>query len=185
MRHFIVNICSLAALIACSDPTPPSIPNFAPKELTTPTPSAVPTALEDEAPLNDGNSSLDAGIALQAIPVSSSPRRLGRPVLLDFSRDNCLPCDIMRPWVDLLRKKYDGTVEVIEVNIDREENHALGMFFKTRAVPLQVYLDAEGREQARSEGIATLPQMQSNLERLGFLKKNGKYKKSPSHGSSP
>jgi len=84
----------------------------------------------------------------------------------------------MRPWVDELRKSCEGVVEVIEVNIDREENHALGMYFKARAVPLQVYLDAEGRELARSEGIATLPQMQSALERLGFMKKDGLPRKS-------
>jgi hypothetical protein len=61
-------------------------------------------------------------------------------------------------------------VEVIEVNIDRPENKALAVFFKARAVPMQVYLDADGREVSRSTGIATLAQMQNEIERLGFSK---------------
>jgi thioredoxin 1 len=90
-------------------------------------------------------------------------------MLLDFTRDHCLPCEIMAPWVDELRKKYAGRVQVQEINIDRAENRELGRFFRARSIPMQVYVDAGGREIGRHVGLATLPQMERTLEKLGLV----------------
>ena len=144
------------ALVACSEPAP----SAAPPEERAATPG------QDEAPDRAAGEAPDAGAA----PTDVSPIRLGRPVLLDFSRDHCLPCELMRPWLDELRRRHARAVEVIEVNIDRPENKALAVFFKARSVPMQVYVDADGREVSRSTGIATLAQMQNQIERLGFSK---------------
>jgi thioredoxin 1 len=95
----------------------------------------------------------------------------GLPMLLDFTRDHCLPCDIMAPWVEELRKKHAERVLVKEINIDRPENRELGLFFKTRSIPTQVYVDAQGREVSRHVGLATKEQMQRTLEQLGFVGK--------------
>ncbi|MBW2278439.1 MAG: thioredoxin family protein, partial [Deltaproteobacteria bacterium] len=88
----------------------------------------------------------------------------------DFTRDHCLPCKIMAPWVDELRQTHAAQVAVVEINIDRPENKPLGRFFKTRSIPTQVYVDEQGREVSRNVGLATKPQMERTLKRLGFLK---------------
>jgi thioredoxin 1 len=161
MRSSISIIAVALALAACSENTPSRSPSPPPKGGSL----AVPTGGQ----ASDGQERVDGGIA--SAPIAGTPLDLGRPVLVDFSRDDCLPCDLMRPWVDDLRKRHRGTVEVIEVNIDRPENRSLAVFFKARAVPLQVYLDAEGREVARNTGLATLAQMEGELARFGFTKK--------------
>lgn len=155
---------AFAALAGCSDPAP----RAALPELPLPPPTAAPGAAAGEgsdAPADRaaaGEGERDGGPG----PEDAAPIRLGRPVLLDFSRDHCLPCDLMRPWLDELRRRHAGKVEVLEVNIDRPENRALAGFFRARSVPLQVYLDADGREVARNPGMATLPQMQIEIDRL-------------------
>jgi thiol-disulfide isomerase/thioredoxin len=176
MRCSLLVFLTSLALAACSDQTAPGAPSSgAPSAGTERAPAhALPVdrnagPAEGDAPDNAAGEAADAGPA----PLDVPPIRLGRPALLDFSRDNCLPCELMRPWVDDLRRRHEGTVAVIEVNIDRAENKALAVFFKARAVPLQVYVDADGKEVSRSTGIATLAQMQNQLERLGFLKKSG------------
>jgi thioredoxin 1 len=99
-------------------------------------------------------------------PVGGIMEASGRPMLLDFTRDNCLPCRIMDPWIREIRKKYSGRAEVVEINIDRPENETLEKFFKIRSVPAQIYLDAAGRQRLRHDGLATLKEMQKVMQQL-------------------
>lgn len=93
----------------------------------------------------------------------------GRPVVIDFTRDHCLPCEIMAPWVGELRKELDGKVDVTEMNIDRPGNKELGLFFKVGSIPTQVYIDAAGKEVSRHVGLATKPQMTATMRKHGFI----------------
>lgn len=158
MRCLPIVLCATVALAACSEPAPGG-PQM---EVKASAPASEPVPV----PVPEQTGVVDSGAA----PAEAPPIRLGRPVLLDFSRDHCLPCDLMRPWLDELRERHAGRIEVVEVNIDREENRQLAVFFRARAVPLQVYLDADGKELARSAGVATLAQMQAQLRRLGLSK---------------
>jgi len=124
-------------------------------------------AAEHEAEPTEHHAETDA---TDAGPVAS-PLPTGKPILIDFTRDHCLPCQIMAPWVDELRKKHADRVAVVEINIDRPENKSIGRFFKARSIPTQVYIDAQGREVARHVGLATKPQMERVLKRHGFLEK--------------
>jgi thioredoxin 1 len=108
--------------------------------------------------------SADAGPAVSPLPT-------GKPIMIDFTRDHCLPCQIMAPWVEELRKKHAALVNLVEINIDRKENKPLARYFKARSIPTQVYVDERGREVSRHVGIATKPQMERTLKRLGFLDK--------------
>ena len=98
-------------------------------------------------------------------PAGSSPR----PMLIDFTRDYCLPCQVMAPWVAQLRTDYRGTVDVVEVNIDRGDNERLGHFFTIKSVPTQVFVDASGHVEARHEGLASKEEMTATLSRLGWI----------------
>jgi len=95
-------------------------------------------------------------------------------MLVDFTREDCLPCKLMEPWLAELRKRHAGRIEILELDLDHPENREIARFFKVKSVPLQVYVDARGREVARGVGLATLQQMQSQLERLEFLGEDGR-----------
>lgn len=133
---------------------PPEGPPLAEAAVPEPEPAAVaaaPVDSPDAAPVDDG--------------VEAEPKL---PMLLEFTRDHCLPCKLMAPWTAELREKYAGRVLIREINIDRPENRDLGAFFKARSIPTQVYVDAEGREVGRHVGLATRAQMERSLARYGF-----------------
>jgi thioredoxin 1 len=93
----------------------------------------------------------------------------GLPMLLDFTREDCLPCKLMEPWLAALRERHAGRIAILALDLDQPDSRDLVRFFKARSVPMQVYVDAHGREVSRNVGLATLPQMQNQLEKLGFL----------------
>jgi len=127
-----------------------------------PPPAAMPH--EPSAPAQPP--AADAGVP---VPPAHAVPAAGRPMLMDFTRDHCLPCQIMAPWIAQLRLELNGTVDVVEINIDRSQNRELGQFFKISSIPTQVYVDRNGREVFRNVGLATRPQMERSLREHGLL----------------
>jgi thiol-disulfide isomerase/thioredoxin len=165
MRPAIPLLVLATALVGCVDDQPAQKSSPPAARAGRPTPESAPpprpmAAAETTEP--DAGVGADAGLA-------AAPQPLGKPALLDFTRDHCLPCEIMAPWVKELRIAYGDRVEIAEINIDRPENKPLGRYFKARSIPTQVYLDAEGRELSRNVGLATKDQMERTLKRHGFL----------------
>jgi thioredoxin 1 len=113
------------------------------------------------------------------LPAAAPPPRLpalslGHPMLIDFAREDCMPCKLMEPWLAELRKRHAGTVEILEIDLEHPDSRAIARYFKARSVPMQVYVDAHGREVSRNVGLATSPEMQGQLEKLGFLESANK-----------
>ncbi len=86
-------------------------------------------------------------------------------MLLSFSRDHCLPCELMEPWLKNIKETYHKKVDVKEVNLDREDNLEYARLFSVMTVPTLVYLDKAGRERGRHFGLATEKQMTDAIER--------------------
>lgn len=104
-------------------------------------------------------------------PTPSPAASLGKPMLLEFTRNHCMPCVIMAPWVAELRKQYGELVDINEINIDRPGNKELGNYFKVAKIPTQVYVDGGGKMVSRHVGIADKTQMEATLKKHGFLDK--------------
>ena len=90
-------------------------------------------------------------------------------MMIDFTRDFCLPCQVMAPSVAELAREHAGRVDVVEVNIDREHNQGYGRFFAIDAVPTQVWVDADGGIVARHAGLASKQEMQQMFEQLAWV----------------
>jgi thiol-disulfide isomerase/thioredoxin len=162
-RRFILPL--VITLGACSSPEPRAAeePAAAPTAIApgaNETARAVPPPAEIDAP--------DAGAGRPR----SAPLSLGIPALLDFTREDCLPCQLMEPWLAELRKRHAGRIAILELDLEQPGSRDVARFFKARSVPLQVYVDARGREVARNSGLATMQQMQHQLEKLGFLERD-------------
>ena len=75
----------------------------------------------------------------------------------------------MKPWVEAIQKDRKGTVEIVEINLDRSENRETGRMHRIKSVPTQVYIAQNGDEAHRHEGIATLKDMNAVLCTLRWV----------------
>jgi len=62
-----------------------------------------------------------------------------KPVLIDFTHDNSVPCTKMRPVVNELANKYDGSLKVVQIDI--MDNPSIANKFDISSVPAFVLVD--------------------------------------------
>jgi hypothetical protein len=69
----------------------------------------------------------------------------------------------MEPWVDAIKREHNSSIEIVDINLDRRENHEIGRTHRVRSVPTQLYLAPDNHEVRRHEGIATQKEMKKML----------------------
>ena len=75
----------------------------------------------------------------------------GMVTMVDLGATECIPCKMMAPIIEELQTEYQGRAAV--VFIDVWKNPAAGRQFGIRAIPTQIFFDAQGKEQGRYEGF--------------------------------
>ena len=73
------------------------------------------------------------------------------PKLLDLGATKCIPCKLMAPILEELRREQTGRLEV--VFIDVWENVGAGKQYGVEAIPTQIFYDAGGKELFRHTGF--------------------------------
>lgn len=73
------------------------------------------------------------------------------PKMVELGSVGCIPCKMMAPIVEELTTELKGVVdfEFIDVNKFRDKAEQ----YKVRVIPLQVFLDEDGKEVFRHEGF--------------------------------
>lgn len=75
----------------------------------------------------------------------------GTITLIDLGAGSCIPCRMMAPILERVKKRYEGKAEVIY--IDLRYNRDQIQRFQVRAIPTQVFYDRQGREVYRHVGF--------------------------------
>jgi thioredoxin 1 len=73
------------------------------------------------------------------------------PRLVDLGAGTCIPCKMMAPILEDLKKTYAGKMEV--QFIDVWENPDAGKQYGISVIPTQIFYDAAGKELFRHEGF--------------------------------
>jgi thioredoxin 1 len=73
------------------------------------------------------------------------------PRLLDLGATKCIPCKMMAPILDGLKKEYKGRLEVVFVDVWENPDEAKKTGIKI--IPTQIFYDASGKELYRHEGF--------------------------------
>lgn len=73
------------------------------------------------------------------------------PRLIDLGATKCIPCKMMAPILEDLRKTYAGRLDV--QFIDVLENPYVRAKYSINAIPTQIFYDAAGKELFRHEGF--------------------------------
>ncbi len=109
----------------------------------------------------------DAGKA--GVVAASSPAAVEAaaqlPRLVDLGSTTCVPCKMMTPILEELKKECAGRLEVefIDVTRDREA----GALYRITLIPTQIFFDAAGVELFRHEGFFAKADILAKWKELG------------------
>jgi len=100
-----------------------------------------------------------------ASPQPTTQMTAGLPRLLDLGSSTCIPCKMMAPILEDLKKEYAGRMDVdfIDVNADGEAAKR----FAIKLIPTQVFFDASGKELWRHEGFFSKEDILAKWKDLG------------------
>jgi len=79
--------------------------------------------------------------------------RTGVPKMVDLGSKSCIPCKLMAPILEDLKRQYAGKMEVEFIDVSVRENLPKAKQYNIRMIPTQVFLDADGKELWRHEGF--------------------------------
>jgi thioredoxin 1 len=87
------------------------------------------------------------------------------PRLVDIGADQCIPCKLMAPILEELRREYVDRMRVEFVDVWKHP--AAGEPYRIRAIPTQIFYDASGRELYRHEGFISKADILAVWRRFG------------------
>jgi thioredoxin 1 len=87
------------------------------------------------------------------------------PRLVDLGRGTCIPCKMMAPILEELKREYQGRalVEVIDLRDDPGAAREYGI----NLIPTQIFYDAAGEEVWRHEGFLAKDAIVAKLTEMG------------------
>ena len=109
-----------------------------------------------------------AGEASKSAPVTGAKL----PKLLDLGAGKCIPCKMMAPILEGLKKEYAGKMDV--EFIDVWQNPAAGEQYKIEMIPTQIFYDASGKELFRHTGFFGKEDILGKWKELGVDISGGK-----------
>ena len=87
------------------------------------------------------------------------------PKLIDLGAGKCIPCKMMAPILEELRKEYAGRMDVIFVDV--WEDPDAGKAYSIEMIPTQIFYDAEGNELFRHAGFFAKDDILAKWRELG------------------
>jgi len=96
---------------------------------------------------------------------SSSTDAAKLPKLLDLGATKCVPCKMMAPILEDLKKEYARKLNV--EFIDVWENEAAGKEYNVEMIPTQIFYDPSGKELFRHTGFFGKEDILAKWKELG------------------
>ncbi len=88
------------------------------------------------------------------------------PKLIDLGADKCVPCKMMAPVLEELKKEYVGRLDV--QFIDLWKNPDGGKAYNIKLIPTQIFFDATGKELFRHEGFFSKEDILGKFKEFGI-----------------
>ncbi len=123
------------------------------------------TKLQEQATITRSQEWIGAQKARAADNPLDRALATGRPVVADFGRGVCIPCKMMKPILDKLQEEYKGRADILIIEID--EYPAVTQRVGIRAIPTQIFYDAEGNEIFRHQGFMSQEAIIVKLREMG------------------
>jgi thioredoxin 1 len=112
-----------------------------------------------------------AGVCVLALANAQQTAKTSTPVklprIVDVGADKCVPCVMMAPELESLKKEYEGVLEVQFVDVWKYPQEANK--YGVRAIPTQIFYDANGRELGRHLGFISKDDILAKFKDLGIM----------------
>lgn len=89
----------------------------------------------------------------------------GRVTMIDLGATECVPCKMMAPILEELKQEYAGRADIIFIDVWKDPPQARK--YGIRAIPTQIFFDAQGNEVFRHTGFMDKQRIVDVLTRLG------------------
>ena len=96
---------------------------------------------------------------------TKTPPTAALPRLVDLGAGKCIPCKMMAPILDDLKKEYAGTLDVQFVDV--WENPDAAKKYDIELIPTQIFYDASGKERFRHQGFFAKEDIIAKWKELG------------------
>jgi thioredoxin 1 len=90
----------------------------------------------------------------------------GKPVLVDFGANSCVPCRQMRPVLKEVSSEYGEKAVVLVIDVYKYQN--LAREHKIQLIPTLVFFDSKGKEVFRHMGILDKEKIVAKLKEIGM-----------------
>ena len=97
---------------------------------------------------------------------SAKPKVVKIPKLVDLGADKCIPCKMMTPILEELKKDYADKLEVVFIDVWKNSDE--GGKYKIRVIPTQIFYDPKGKELFRHEGYFAKEDILAKWKELGY-----------------
>jgi thioredoxin 1 len=92
--------------------------------------------------------------------------RSGKPVLVDFGANKCIPCRQIRPILREIGKEYKGQAHVLIIDV--WELRELARDYRIQLIPTLIFFDPSGKEVFRRAGAWDKNSMIQKLREAGM-----------------
>jgi thioredoxin 1 len=96
---------------------------------------------------------------------SEVPVPTGVPRLVDLGSVTCIPCKMMMPVLEELKKEYAGRLSVEFYDVVQNPDAATK--YGIKLIPTQIFYDASGKELFRHEGFFAKDDILAKWKELG------------------
>ncbi|HOI90561.1 MAG TPA: thioredoxin family protein [Candidatus Rifleibacterium sp.] len=91
------------------------------------------------------------------------------PRLIDFGSKQCKTCKTLEPVLENLARKYSDKFKTEFVDVWLPENEALAKSYGIETIPVQVFINAEGKEVYRNTGLISEAEVIARFADLGLI----------------
>ena len=93
-------------------------------------------------------------------------KKSGKIVMLELGSVGCIPCEQMKPVMAKLSDTYKGKLDVIFIDVKKDQGTARR--FGVYMIPVQVFLDKDGKEFHRHVGFYPYEEIAPILKKGGI-----------------
>jgi len=107
----------------------------------------------------------DSAAGLSTPADTAIPQASGLPRLVDLGSVTCIPCKMMAPVLEELKKEYAGRLGVEFYDV--VQNPDVGAKYGIKLMPTQIFFDASGKELFHHEGFISKDDILAKWKELG------------------